>query len=133
MISTGILAGEGFGLVLSAIFQNPEKTVAFVPIFIIPLALFSGLLVDIGSIPKVLSPIKDISYFRYMYEGLILNEFDQINNCLDGICDVPSKEMSFDGGPNYAWTCVMILGILAVVSRFLAATAFWNAWRGVGK
>jgi len=127
------LASEGIGLVLSSTFQDPQKTIALVPIFITPLSLFAGLLVDIGSIPKILSPFRIISFFRYMYEGLILNEFDQINNCLDGICDVPSKEMSFDGGPNYAWTCVMILGILAVVSRLLAATAFWNFWRGVGK
>jgi len=132
-VACGILSSEGIGLVLSSIFQDPQKTIALVPIFITPLSLFAGLLIDIGSIPKVLSPLRIISFFRYMYEGLILNEFDQINNCQDGICDVPEKEMSFDGGPSYAWTCVMILGILAVVSRILAASAFWNAWRGIGK
>lgn len=70
-----------------------------------------------------------------MYEGLILNEFDNINDCqgnLD-ICNVPQNEMSFVGGTSRIWECVLILGILAVSGRTLAAAAFWNAWRNVGK
>lgn len=118
---------------LSSIFQDPQKTTALVPIFITPLSLFAGLLVDIGSIPAVLMPFRVISFFRFMYEGMILNEFNEINGCQDGICDIPSRDMSYEGGPSYAWNCVMILGILALGSRILAATAFWNSWHNVGK
>lgn len=130
----GLLGAEGVGLVLSSFFQDPEKVIAMVPIFITPLLLFAGLLVDLDSIPRIMSPFKYISFFRFMYEGMILNEFDNINNCkgdLD-ICHVP-EEMHFDGGIGRIWGCLLILGILAVSTRIIAAGAFWNYWRKVGK
>lgn len=135
MIAGGLLSSEGIGLILSSLFQDPEKTIALVPIFVTPLSLFAGLLVDIGSIPNLLAPFKYISFFRFMYEGLILNEFDNIDGCkgdLD-ICNVPEKDMSFYGGNPRIWDCIIILGTLATIARCLAAAAFWNAWRGVGK
>lgn len=122
LIFFGILSAESIGLFLAAAFRDPERTIALVPIFITPLSLFAGLLVDIGSIPGILSPFKYISFFRFLYEGLIINEFTDINGCVPaGICDVPKDQMSFDDSVEY---CIIVLALITGVSRILAAIMF---------
>jgi ABC-type multidrug transport system ATPase subunit len=121
LIMAGMLSSDSIGLMLASAFGDPEKTIALVPIFITPLSLFAGLLVDIGSIAKVLAPFKYISFFRFMYEGLILNEFNDINDCKNGICEVPSRDMSFTSTVGRS---LLILFLIAGVSRTIAAVVF---------
>lgn len=131
MVAGGYIASEGVGLTVSVFFQDSEQTIAFIPGFVTPLSLFAGLVIDLGSIPKILSPFKYISFFKFMYEGLILNEFDNINDCqgdLD-ICNIPANEMSFDGGVQRIKNCLLFLAILAVTGRLITAGIYVISWR----
>lgn len=126
----GILSSESIGLFLAAAFRDPERTIALVPIFITPLSLFAGLLVTIDSIPAVLWIFKYISFFRFVYEGLIVNEFDNINGCKDDICKVPKDQMGFEDSVSY---CILVLSGITVVSRFFAAVMFHFGFRKYSK
>ena len=86
----------------------------------IPLALFSGFVLDINSIPTILKPIELLSFFKYVYEALIINEFNDLNNCKGGICNVP-ESMGFTDG---YLTCIIILGVLAVLFRVIGLIVF---------
>lgn len=114
-----IQAGEGFGHVLAAIFSDPSKTVAAIPIILMPLQLFSGFLFDLDSIPEILKPISWISIFRYSLEGLVLNEF----NDLDCVQDC-SKEATSKGYHSTVQRSIIMLFAIAMGSRVLSLLIF---------
>ena len=121
----GILCGDSIGLLLSATLREAQNTITFIPMCLIPMALVCGLLVDLNSIPGYIKPIEWISYYKFMYQGLILNEFEDINGCKRDICNTPN-EMGFK---STLWNCLFVLLAMFVVIRAVGALAFWFSFR----
>jgi hypothetical protein len=85
-VLVGSLCSESLGIMLSSMFPKEGYTVAVIPFLIFSLSLFAGLLISIDQIPIYFYPFSQGSFFKYYYEGLIVNEFDKLNNCEEGIC-----------------------------------------------
>jgi ABC-type multidrug transport system ATPase subunit len=116
LILIGMLCSESIGILFASIAGTSERTMTLLPFIVTPLSLFAGLIVDLDSISNVLLPFK-YNFFRFFYEGLITNEFDGLNGCKDGICDVPEKEMGFGMTP---YGCLLVLACIGIGSRLLA-------------
>lgn len=125
LIILGVLSSESIGILVAVLAGSSENTMSLVPILITPLSLFSGFIVDVDSIPQILYPIKS-SFFKFFYEGLVQNEFNRLNNCDEGICDVPDKDMDFVLGIYY---CIYILIGITVVTRLIAWGVFIYKYR----
>ncbi len=53
---------------------------------VIPFALFSGFFLNSNQIPKYLIPIEYISLFKYGYQSLFLNEYNDLYmECMDDV------------------------------------------------
>lgn len=114
-----IQAGEGLGHVLAATFSDASKTVAAIPIILMPLQLFSGFLFDLDTIPDALKPLSWISIFRYSLEGLVLNEFNDLK------CEVDcSHEASSRGYHSTVERSIIMLFAIAIGSRVLSLLIF---------
>lgn len=126
IIVGSIQAGEGMGHILAAIFTDPTKTVAALPMFLMPLQLFSGFLFNLDSIPWVVKPLSWISIFKYSLEGLITNEFTDLN-CSDGYdCNqFPSTK----GYHNSVATSIIYLFSIGIGCRILSLIIFHLKYR----
>lgn len=107
---------------LSSIFPAEGSTRAVIPFIIFSLCLFAGLIISIDEIPNSLVVFNYGSFFKYYYEGLIVNEFDKLNSCLNNICNVPKDEMSFTKLPRYSF---LIMGGIVIVARVIGQCAFY--------
>ena len=119
LITGSIQAGEGMGHVLAALFSDPSKTIAAIPIVLMPLQLFSGFLFDLDSIPAFLKPMTWISIFRYSLEGMVLNEFSDLD------CEVDcSHEASSRGYHSTVQESIIKLFAIAMATRLLSLIIF---------
>lgn len=89
LVLLGVLSSESLGILLSSLVNGKGHTKAVIPFLIFSLCLFAGLMISVDAIPGALLPLNYGSFFKYYYEGLIINEFHELNNCLDNICKVP--------------------------------------------
>mmetsp|Transcript_19657 Transcript_19657/g.18727 ORF Transcript_19657/g.18727 Transcript_19657/m.18727 type:complete len:354 (+) Transcript_19657:825-1886(+) len=69
------LAGGSYALVIGTLVSDREVAMALVPITITPLMLFAGFFIDQASIPWYLYEIEYISFFKYGYQALELNQW----------------------------------------------------------
>lgn len=122
LIALGVMSSEALGLFLSSLLGSQGSTRAIIPFLIFSLCLFAGLLISIDSIPTALVVLNYSSFFKYYYEGLIVNEFTNLNRCKNNICKVPKDEMSFTHKPKYSF---MIMCAIVVSARFLGYMAFY--------
>lgn len=122
LVIVGSLCSESLGILLSSIFPAEGSTKAVIPFIIFSLCLFAGLLISIDQIPNVLMLFNYGSFFKYYYEGLIMNEFDRLNGCREGICEVPRKEMSFTKLPKQSF--LIMIGIV-ILARAIGQLAFY--------
>ena len=75
-------AAVAMGYALSAIFRNTTAAIAAGSVVIMPMALFSGLLLDIENLAGWLRPLQFLSIIRYTYHAILINEYaDQPINC----------------------------------------------------
>lgn len=102
------LTGASLGIMISVIAPNIQAALALTPAFTVPLMLAGGFMVDndqLGSwfVYKYISP------YRYGYEGLIRNEYDN----LDGITtkDADSYVSNKHLNESYGEACWILLGI----------------------
>lgn len=122
LVMAGVLSSEAIGIFLSSLVGTQGSTRAVIPFIIFSLCLFAGLLISVDSIPNALLPLNYGSFFKYYYEGLIVNEFTDLNDCKHNICLVPKYEMSFDKRPRYS---LLIMGGIVIVARLLGHLAFY--------
>lgn len=123
-VMTG-LSGMAVGTVAGAAFSNIGMALAVLPLLLLPLMMFSGLIINIGSIPIYFRWIKYISPMKYGYEALMKNEY--IGMVFEK-CD-PTKEpcigeqvlqvMSMDKGLS-ANECIAVLFVIYSVLMFFA-------------
>mmetsp|Transcript_10372 Transcript_10372/g.18583 ORF Transcript_10372/g.18583 Transcript_10372/m.18583 type:complete len:645 (-) Transcript_10372:81-2015(-) len=67
-------AAIGLGMILSCSFTSVEQAPQLAPMAVILFLMFSGFLLNQASIPKIYTPLKYISFVRYSFESLMVNE-----------------------------------------------------------
>jgi len=113
--------GESFALLLGIGASNGAVAVSLVPIAIVPFMIFSGYLLNTDKTPPYFIWIEYISFFRYAFRALTINEFKHIEfHCRDseligGICPVPNgtvilEELNFDND-----TIALNIGVLIIM------------------
>ena len=77
------ITGTAIGTFISAIFDDVGMALAVLPLFLLPVLLFSGLFVNSENFPVWLAWLQYGSPVRYSYSGLLQNQFDSytFNNC----------------------------------------------------
>jgi len=73
-------ASSGYSLIISASFSDKQLAVTLTPVLIIPFMLFAGFFVSTDSIPVYLKIFEYLSIFKYGYQGLMMNEFNDNPN-----------------------------------------------------
>lgn len=69
-------ASSGYSLIISASFSDKQLAVTLTPVLIIPFMLFAGFFVSSDNIPIFLKEFEYLSIFKYGYESLMHNQFD---------------------------------------------------------
>lgn len=85
-----------------------------------PFVMWAGLFVNIDDVPDWL-PWKWLSPFRYAFEALIRNEYDNLSDMSHHLRHKAVDDLNFSY--NY-WEDIWILVILFIGFRFLAGLAF---------
>jgi ATP-binding cassette subfamily G (WHITE) protein 2 len=106
-IELGALCGLSLGLTIATIAKNIAIALQFAPFLVITMIIYSGLLINVDSIPVYFTWLQYVFPVRYMYQEVIKNEFYGLN-------EKPVKEMSFDN-----LSSVISIIILALITLFL--------------
>jgi ATP-binding cassette subfamily G (WHITE) protein 2 len=85
------LCSEGIGLIASTLAPNVMVANIIAPLITIVFLLFGGFYIQTDSIPSYFKWVESISYLKYSYRVLMVNEFSGL-----------SLECSTGGGPCYA-------------------------------
>lgn len=70
-------ASSGYSLIISASFSDKQLAVTLTPVLIIPFMLFAGFFVSASNIKWYLKEFEYLSIFKYGYESLMHNQFDE--------------------------------------------------------
>ena len=70
------LVGVGFGLAISAISRTTEMAIALVPIVLLFMVIFGGVLPPIYKLPEAIQPIYWVIPSRWAFEGMLVLESD---------------------------------------------------------
>ena len=75
-------AGVSIGLWLSASFDNPQMPIQLGPSVFILSLIFSGFTINETSVSALFRPLQELSFIRYAFRGVLVNEFkDQTYQC----------------------------------------------------
>jgi ABC-type multidrug transport system ATPase subunit len=78
------MTGISLGMVLSACFKNVTMAPQVAPMVVILFLIFSGFLINSGSVPVYFIWLREISFIRYAFRALIVNEFQDVTfDCAD--------------------------------------------------
>jgi ABC-type transport system involved in multi-copper enzyme maturation permease subunit len=67
--------GISLGMLISALIRNVEMAPRVAPAFVILFLMFSGFFLNDESVPVYMIWLKHISFIRYTFQGLVVNEF----------------------------------------------------------
>merc|ERR1719362_2090388 len=98
-------ASSGYSLIISASFSDKQLAVTLTPVLIIPFMLFAGFFVSSSNIPVFLKIFEYLSIFKYGYESLMRNQFDDYY--------VEKDEWAADGKPepnDCTYSCMCMTG-----------------------
>jgi len=77
-------ASGSYALIISTLFADKQLAVTLTPILIIPFMLFAGFFVNQDNIPIWLIEFQYLSFFKYGYQVLMLNEYTDLKlECMD--------------------------------------------------
>lgn len=87
------ITGTAIGTFISALFDEVGMALAFLPLFLLPVLLFSGLFLNSGNFPVWLSWLQYASPVRYSFSGLLQNQFNSytFNNCDPAVTDCSGR------------------------------------------
>lgn len=113
------------GYALSAIFRNATAAIAAAAVVILPMTLFSGLLIDQDSISPIFAPISWLSLVKYAYHAILINEYaNEDIYCGTGLmCPWRSGNavLKYVGAnPNHLWYNIGMLFVLMLFFRLVA-------------
>ena len=116
-------ASGGYSLILGVTFADKQLAVTLTPVLIIPFMLFAGFFVNQDNIPWFLTPFQYLSIFKYGFQALVWNEYqDQTLDCQKpnvefGKQCAPLKELNF---PETMWESIAALAAMWVGCNFIA-------------
>ena len=86
-----IYASAGaYALIISTLFADKQLAVTLTPVLIIPFMLFAGFFVNQDNIPKWLIEFQYLSFFKYGYQALMLNEYTDLQlECMKPNTSIP--------------------------------------------
>ena len=116
------------GTLISSMTKHEAVAMALAPLFLMPMALFAGLLLDLDNIPGFLRWIDFISIIKYGYQMLIINEYDDKEMSCTGhlFCRYPSgsKVIDYVGTDSSAFTYNLGIMLFLMVAFRVAALGF---------
>lgn len=117
------ITGSSYGILLSSFADSAVEAlgllnVRFIQLFNVPLILASGFMIDNDQLADWYL-IKYISTFRYGYEALVINEYDN----LDGLSS--KEEHDYVQGKHFSETYAEACGILISLSVIIRIIAFF--------
>jgi ABC-2 type transporter len=71
-------ASGAYALIISTLFSDKQLAVTLTPVLIIPFMLFAGFFVNQSNIPVWLIEFQYLSFFKYGYQALMLNEYTDL-------------------------------------------------------
>ena len=86
-------AGIGLGMCLSASFTSVEMAPQLAPAFVILFLMFSGFFLNEDNVPVYLIWLREISFIRYAFQALCVNEFKDA----EFTCDSTTTQTCIDG------------------------------------
>uniref|UniRef100_A0A0K0DPW2 ABC transporter domain-containing protein n=1 Tax=Angiostrongylus cantonensis TaxID=6313 RepID=A0A0K0DPW2_ANGCA len=119
------------GYTMACIFGTVSTAVAVLPIFVVPMMAFGGFFINQASLPIYFYPFKFLSYFRYAFESLAVNEWSHVNTisgceqvvgCYRNGSDV-IRRLSFS--PQNMWINVIVLFSMIVGIRLIGFSSLW--------
>ena len=121
-------AAYNFGLLATAFFPTAEVALAFAPMILLPMMIVAGLFANTDRLDPYWVWLNYISFPRYAFTGVAVNEFDRIGSLCDPgqSCQYATgvEVIYFLGFENNSWgLSVVLLGAIMVVCRLLAALA----------
>lgn len=125
------LSGMAVGTVAGAAFGGIGMALAVLPLLLLPLLMFSGLIINMGSIPFYFRWIKHLSPMKYGYAALMKNEYIGLvfKNCnpMKEPCkgDQVLEAMSMNDG----FSVYGNIGILYAIYMILMIVAFFALLR----
>ncbi|CAJ0942087.1 unnamed protein product, partial [Mesorhabditis belari] len=118
---------------VATVFGDTAIAMTFLPIFVIPTMAFGGFFINSNDIPWYFQWLANLSYFKYGYEALAINEWDPINmipGCnvttpFDYNCPSNGQEVleSISFASIHRWRDVLILLAEILAVRFVAFIA----------
>lgn len=105
-------ASSGYALIIGTCFSDKQLAVTLTPVLIIPFMLFAGFFVTQNNIPSFLIVFQYMSIFKYGYQALTQNEFDDLvnNGCLMPDCNPHDYAENTNG----FWESIGALAIMYV-------------------
>eukprot|EP00658_Telonema_sp_P-2_P018670 TRINITY_DN17319_c0_g2_i2.p1 TRINITY_DN17319_c0_g2~~TRINITY_DN17319_c0_g2_i2.p1 ORF type:complete len:401 (-),score=68.77 TRINITY_DN17319_c0_g2_i2:323-1525(-) len=132
---TAIIALENMsaialGMLLSALFKDVSMVPQLAPAFVILFVMFSGYMLNDDSVPNYMAPLKYISFVRYAFQALCVNEF---KDAMPNLCVQFSPGCHYHSGNTYLkdflhfesvqiWDCALYLCIVLGAFHVVAYT-----------
>ncbi|GMS88735.1 hypothetical protein PENTCL1PPCAC_10910 [Pristionchus entomophagus] len=113
----------------ACIFGDTAVAMTFLPIFVVPIMAFGGFFITFDAIPAYFKWLSALSYFKYAYEALAVNEWTAIDDipgtCGNGTwvsCPHTGREVlkSIDFSENMMWPDVFIMIAMVILLRVIA-------------
>jgi hypothetical protein len=89
--------GISLGMLISALIRNVEMAPRVAPAFVILFLMFSGFLLNDESVPIYMAWLKHISFIRYTFQGLTVNEFAGAE--FPEGCEIVTNDTALSGPP----------------------------------
>lgn len=127
------VTSHSLGLIISAMSNSLETATLISPFIVTLLILFSGFYLNVTSIPVYFIWVYYISYYRYGFEALAINEFtNKPLYCLDwelvnGVCPITNGNQVLQkyGFETNLWLDIGILFGMIILFRIIAFFCFY--------
>ena len=112
------LNGMAIGTLAATVFNSVDIALVILPLLLIPMMVFSGLMVNLNTVKPYFAWIPVISPTQYAYKAIMKNEFSDLLQKDDTGAILPGdlflEERGMNGGLD-VWGNVLVLGLFYVV------------------
>ncbi len=112
------MTGFLFGLMFGVLNKNPEQAITLMPLVVIPLILFGGLVVNIHDIPVYVRWISYLTPLRHSFIIVFQDQLQTTNMAIYSGLDLPTK-YGLDGDPWIAFACLTALMLTYLLAALL--------------
>lgn len=117
------MSGLAYTLIISVAFSSKKLAVTLIPVLLAPFQLLSGFFVNESRVPFWLMPFNYISFYKYGFQALMLNEYEGLElECMlipktsMGHCS-PLEDFN---SPQGIWMSLFLLGVVIAVCMIAA-------------